>query len=461
MSRLIGTKDFYRRTMIVAMPIMIQNAITNFVGMLDNIMVGRVGTDSMSGVAIVNQLMFIYYLCIFGGLAGVGIFTSQYYGSGDDEGIRHTVRIQVIMGAVLTGLGILIFRLFSDPLISLYLHSDDGIGDAAMTLLYAKGYLRIMYFGLMPFALSQVYANTLRSTGETVVPMYAGIAAVAVNLVGNYILIYGKFGAPAMGAAGAAAATVISRFVEAILLAGWTHLHADKYPFIRGVYRRLFHIPRKRAGMIIVRALPLLANEALWSGAQATLNQCYSVRGLSVVAATNIASTINNVFNVSFIAMGSAIAIIIGQKLGAGEVERAKRESVQLTFFSVMICIAAGVAQFGTSFFFPKIYNTSDEIRAVASGLIRIGALFMPMYAYCNASYFILRSGGKTVITFLFDSCFGWVITVPAAWVLANLTHVPILPMFAIVQATELIKCLLGWRMCASGVWAQNLTGKS
>ena len=125
------------------------------------------------------------------------------------------------------------------------------------------------------------------------------------------------------------------------------------------------------------------------------------------------------------------------------------------------ICIAAGVAQFGTSFFFPKIYNTSDEIRAVASGLIRIGALFMPMYAYCNASYFILRSGGKTVITFLFDSCFGWVITVPAAWVLANLTHVPILPMFAIVQATELIKCLLGWRMCASGVWAQNLTGKS
>ena len=196
----------------IALPIMIQNAITNFVGMLDNIMVGRVGTDSMSGVAIVNQLMFIYYLCIFGGLAGVGIFTSQYYGSGDDEGIRHTVRIQVIMGAVLTGLGILIFRLFSDPLISLYLHSDDGIGDAAMTLLYAKGYLRIMYFGLMPFALSQVYANTLRSTGETVVPMYAGIAAVAVNLVGNYILIYGKFGAPAMGAEGAAAASGSSAF---------------------------------------------------------------------------------------------------------------------------------------------------------------------------------------------------------------------------------------------------------
>ncbi|MBO7710144.1 MAG: MATE family efflux transporter [Lachnospiraceae bacterium] len=458
MRRLIGTKDFYKKTILIALPIMIQNGITNFVGMLDNIMVGRVGTDSMSGVAIVNQLLFIFNLCIFGGLTGIGIFTSQYYGSGDEEGVRDTVRLQVIIAAVLTALGTGILWLFSDHLIGLYLHSDGGVGNVARTFHFAKEYLLIMYAGLLPFALGQAYSGTLRATGETMVPMYAGVAAVLVNLLGNYILIFGKFGAPAMGAAGAAAATVISRFVELILVAGWTHMHADRYPFIKGVYRHLFVIPAWKVRKMITRALPLLANEALWSGAQATLNQCYSVRGLSVVAATNIFSTIVNVFNVSFIAMGSAIAIILGQKLGAGEIQKAREDAGKLTLFTILICMMAGILLFMISPFFPQIYNTSDEIKNMASGLIRIEAMFMPMHAYCTACYFILRSGGKTLTTFVFDALLLWVITVPTAWVLAHLTGIPILPMYAIVRASELIKCLIGWRMTKAGTWAQNLT---
>ena len=458
MSRLIGTKAFYKKTMQIAVPIMIQNAITNFVGMLDNIMVGRVGTDSMSGVAIVNQLMLIYNLCIFGGLAGISIFTSQYYGSGDEEGIRDTVKLKVIMAALLTTAGVLILFGFSDQLISLYLHSDGGVGDPVRTLHFAKEYLLIMYVGLIPFAMGQVYSSTLRSTGETMVPMYAGVAAVLVNLAGNYILIYGKFGAPAMGAAGAAAATVISRCAEFILVAVWAHMHTDRYPFFRGVYGHLFSVPLKKAGQIFLKAVPLLVNEFMWSGSQAFLNQCYSTRGLSVVAATNISSTIANVFSVSFIAMGEAIAILLGQKLGAGEVETAKEDSVRLRALSIAASAAAGGFLFLTARPFPQIYNTSDEIKNLACSLIRISALFMPVYAYCNACYFILRSGGKTMMTFVFDSCFVWTVTVPCSWILAYLTGIPILPMFTAVQLTEAVKCLIGRRLCASGTWAQNLT---
>ena len=456
-SRYFGNKDFYRRTMIIALPIMIQNGITNFVGMLDNIMVGRVGTDAMSGVAIVNQLLFIFNLCIFGGLAGIGIFTAQYYGNGDEEGVRQTFRLQVLMALVLTAAGAAVLIFFGDPLISLYLHSDAGVGDVQKTFIHAKEYLAIMYAGLLPFALAQSYSGTLRSTGETVIPMYAGLIAVFVNLVGNYILIYGKLGAPAMGAAGAALATVISRFAELVLVAAWTHLNPQKYPFIRGAIAHLFRIPGRRAGQIILRAFPLLLNETLWSGGMAVLNQCYSVRGLSVVAATNISSTISNVFNVSFIAMGSAIAIILGQKLGAGEIREARDYARKLTVFSVLICVGTGVLLFLTSYIFPEIYNTSKAIRSVAGGLIRISAVCMPMYAYENACYFTLRSGGKTFITFLFDSCFCWVCSIPVAYFLAHFTGMPILPMFACVQLVEIIKCVVGWRMTASGRWAQNL----
>lgn len=456
--RLIGEKKFYRHTMMVAMPIMIQNGITNLVGMLDNIMVGRIGTDSMSGVSIVNQLLFVFNLCIFGGLAGIGIFTAQYYGSGDDEGVRYTFRLQVLMALFLTVVGTAVLWLFGEPLIGLYLHSDSGVGSVEMTMRFAKEYLVIMFAGLLPFAMGQVYASTLRSTGETVIPMYAGLAAVFLNLIGNYILIYGKFGAPAMGAAGAALATVISRFAELLFLVVWTHRNCERFTFIKGVYRHLFRIPGAVVRRIIIKALPLLVNEALWSGGMAVLNQCYSVRGLSVVAATNIASSISNVFNVSFIAMGSAIAIILGQKLGAGRIEEAKDDSVKLTAFSVVVCVIAGVLMYMTSFFFPRIYNTSDDIRAMAAGLIRITALCMPLYAFTNAAYFTLRSGGKTVITFLFDSCFVWACSVPVAYALAHFTSMPILPMYACVQMVELIKCLIGWRMMAAGSWAQNLT---
>ena len=457
-NRYFGSRDFYRRAMRVALPIMIQNGITNLVGMLDNIMVGRVGTDSMSGVAIVGQLMFIFNLCIFGGLAGIGIFTSQYYGSGDDDGIRYTVRMQVITAVLLTLLGTGLLLGFGDALIGFYLHSDGGIGNAQNTLHFAKSYLQVMLVGMLPFALGQMYSNTLRSTGETVIPMYAGLIAVVVNLVGNYILIYGKFGAPAMGVAGAALATVISRFVELFFVAAWTHLHTRDYPFIVGVYRALFNIPGPLVRQVTVRAMPLLLNETLWSGGQAMMNQCYSVRGLSVVAAINISSTISNVFNVSFIAMGSAVAIIVGQKLGAGEIEEAKDHARKLSAFTVLMCVGVGAALLVVAPLFPRIYNTSDEIRDLAAGLIRITAMFMPMYAYLNVTYFTVRSGGKTWIAFLLDSVFAWVFSVPFALFLAHFTAVPILPMFALVQAEELIKCGIGHWLIVHGNWAQNLT---
>ena len=443
--------------MIVAMPIMVQNAITNFVSMLDNIMVGRLGTDPMSGVAIINQLIFVFNLCIFGGLSGIGIFTAQFYGKGDNEGIRYTMRLQILSAAILTALFAAAFWLTGDRLITLYLHSDGGGGDIGETFRQAGKYLTVMYAGFLPFALTQVYSSTLRSCGETMVPMEAGIAAVLVNLVGNYILIYGKFGAPALGVEGAAAATVLSRFTELAITALWTHLHADRYPFITGMYRGLFRIPGRLVRTILVKAYPLLLNETLWAGAQAALTQCYSIRGLSAVASLNISQTISNVFNVSFIAMGSAIAILLGQQLGAGKIRQAREDAVRLTVFSVLICLAFGALEFAVSGLFPRMYNTSGEIRNLAAGLIRISAVLMPMYAYVNAAYFILRSGGRTGITFLFDSAFGWVVTVPVAFVLSRFTGMPLLTMYLLVQLTELLKCVIGYILVKQGGWAQNL----
>ena len=453
-------REFVSHTMMIALPIMLQNGITNFVNMLDNIMVGRIGTDPMTGVSIVNSLLFVWNLCVFGGLSGIGIFTAQYCGKGDHEGVRRTFRLQIIMSVLLVLIGIAVFGAYGEPLINLYLHEDGGGGSVQATMQAARSYLGVMCIGFLPFALTQAYGTTIRSHGETIAPMVASFLAVGVNLVGNYILIFGKLGAPALGVVGAAIATVISRFVELTYIVVWAHTHAERVPFVVGALRSLY-VPADLTLSCIQKGTPLLLNEALWSGGQAMLTQCYSVRGLSVVSAFNISQTLANLFNVAFISMGSAIAIIIGQKLGEWGESKArelKEEAWKLTAFSVFLCLISASLMFAISGIFPKIYNTTDEIRALAAGLICVTACFMPVHAFNNSSYFIIRSGGKTFITFLFDSCFCWAASIPAAFYLAHYTQVPILPMYAAVCSVELIKVVFGLTLVNKGIWIRDIT---
>ena len=448
---------YLRKAMLIAIPIMIQNGITNFVSMLDNIMIGQIGTEQMSAVAIINQLMFVFNLCIFGGLSGIGIFTAQYAGKKDNDGIRYTFRLSLMLGILLTVVGTLIFFTHGNSLIQLYLHADASITDTSKTLAYALDYLQCMLWGIIAFAITQAYASVLRSCGETIAPMVSGIIAVLVNLIGNYILIFGKMGMPAMGVKGAAIATVLSRYVELGYLVLHTHSHPTTHPYVSTVYTSL-HIPKGLLKQCIIKGSPLLLNEALWSSGQAVLSQNYSLRGLSVVAGLNIAQTINNVFNIGFIAMGSAIGIVIGQEIGTGRLGTVKKHANELAFFTVILCIGIGSLLFLSSGIFPGIYRTSQDIRDIATDIIRISALFMPVYAYCNASYFTIRSGGKTMITFIFDCGYTWLLSIPTAYFLINYTTLPFLTVFISVQILELIKGIISFFLIQKGFWIVNLT---
>lgn len=456
----IGDRAFYRRLSAVMVPILIQQLITNFVSLLDNLMVGQVGTEPMSGVAIVNQLLFVYNLCIFGGLAGAGIFTAQFYGKGDQEGLRSTVRFKLWFAllAVLTCLGV--FLLFGDKLITLFLHPGEEDLDLAATLRYAKEYMAVMLIQTAPFALSQVYSGTLRETGETLLPMRAGIVAVFVNLVFNYVLIFGKLGVPALGVVGAAAATVLSRFVELAIILVWTHSHRERCPFAVGLYRSL-RVPSALFRRILVLGTPLLLNEFLWSGGMTVLNQCYSLRGLEVVSAFNISNTVGNLFFCAFIAMGNAISIIVGQLLGAGELERAVDEDRKLIAFSLALSVGVGLLMALVSPFIPQVYNTTDTVKALAVKLLLVYAAMMPLFSYTNSCYFTLRSGGKTLITFAFDSLFVWVFSIPAAFYLSRGTDMGIVLMYALVELLNLVKCVIGAVLVRRRRWVVNLVGKA
>ena len=455
-NRYFGDKAFYKMVFGVAIPIMVQNGISNVVGLLDNIMVGKLGTEQMSGVAIVNQLIFIFFLCIFGGLSGAGIFTAQYFGNKDDEGIRHTFRYKFWLGLIIVLIAGAIFLIYGSDLISLYLEGSEDSGDKTLALSYGMEYLMIILTSLPAIFVGQLYASTLRECGMTRIPMLAGVVAVFVNLGLNYLLIFGHFGFPELGVAGAAIATVISRYVEMLIVMIWCIRHRNKHTFFRGIFSTL-----KVPGYLVMRffrtGMPILVNEGLWSVGVAMLTQAYSIRGMDVLAGQSIASSINNIFNVAFIAMGDAVAILVGQALGSGELEKAREWARKLIVTGVLCGIVMGTLMFFTSGLIPRFYNTTEQAKYIATMFMMVQSVSMIKDSFLHCSYFTLRSGGKTIITFLFDSVFMLAISVPVAYLLVNTTDLSVVWIFALVHAADLLKCLIGYILLKKGVWVKNI----
>lgn len=455
-NKYIGDKAFYTTVLAIAVPIMIQNGFTNFVSLLDNLMVGRVGTEEMSGVSISNQLLFVFNLCIFGIVSGAGIYGAQYFGKKDDEGIRITIRFKIIFSTIITLCSILLFIFQGETLISLFLQGNSDGGDLEATLYYGRKYLRVMLFGLPGFAITQVYASTLREGGETVLPMKAGIFAILTNLVFNYLLIYGKLGFPCLDVEGAAIATVISRYVECSIIIIISHKRKDKYSYLSSLYSTLL-IPKKMLIDITKAALPMILNETLWSLGMTFMSQCYSTRGLNAIAGSNISSTINNLFNVTFMSVGSAISIIIGQMLGAGKTEEAVDTDRKLITFSVLVGAGTGIVMAIVAPYFPNLYNTTEGAKLVATQLILAQACCLPIFGFKNASYFTIRSGGRVWITIIFDSAFMWAVSVPIAYLVSRYTSLSVLWIFLTVEAGDLIKCAIGYYLVKKRIWVRNI----
>lgn len=456
----IGDKAFYSMAVKVTLPIMLQNLITNFVSLLDNLMVGALGTEQMSGVSIVNQLLFIFNLAVFGALSGAGIFTSQFFGKKDDEGIRYTIRYKLGITLLIFATGILIFTTLDKNLIGLYLHESDGSGDIALTLQFAQSYLKTMLWGLLPFCVAQIFSSTLRETGETVAPMVSGFIAVAVNCCFNWVLIFGKLGAPALGVVGAATATVISRYVECLVLIVYTFTRKKRFTYLKGCFKSIY-IPKNVFNLITIKGMPLLFNELFWSMGMSLLNMAYSLYGISVVAGTSISSTIMNLAGVTFIAFGGSIGIIIGKLLGADKFEEAVDTDRKLITFSAFCSIIVGIFVFAIADKIPAVYNTSDEAKALAAYFIKICAVFIPVHSFANSSYFTIRSGGKTLVTFLMDSVFIMFVSVPFAFSFYYIFGLPIHTTFLLVQAIDIIKVVIGLSLVKKKVWVNNIVGSN
>ena len=458
MKRYIGDRTFYKGVLAIAIPMIIQNTVTNLVNLLDNLMVSWVGTEQMSGVSIVNQFIFVFNLAIFGAISAAGIFTAQFNGRGDVDGVRNTMRIKLVITLIIGIIGIVVFSAFDNELIMSYIHEGTGEQELDLDLVFhaAKDYMVYIVIGLVPFAISQAYASTLRETGQTVVPMIASAASILTNLVFNGILIFGLFGFPALGVAGAAIATALSRFLELAILVAWTHKNSEKCRFIVGLFRN-FRVPVALIKQVMIKGAPILANELLWSLSITTTNMFYSKLGPEILPAMNISFNLQNLLSVAYFALSSSIAIIVGNLLGAGKLDEARDTDRKLLAFSVFMGFVMMGIQLVLAPVFPMIYTDVQSVIGLASYNMVCFGLTMPLAALATATYYTIRSGGRVFITMLFDSVYAWTIVIPTLAALVTYTNLSFHILLPIILVVENLKIVPGLILVEKGIWVRQI----
>ena len=469
--RFIGDKAFYRAVLIILLPLVVQQGVTSAVNLLDNLMVGSLGEESLSAVSVVNQILMVFNLTIFGGLSGVSIFGAQFAGKGDVDGMRQSFRAKLYFGVAVVVIGIALLWGFDETFIGIFLEGETDAARAAYALSEGCGYLHIMLFGLFPFMLVQAYAGSMREMGKTFATMVASVIAILTNLVLNFLLIYETremtvFGATftmwgaGLGVRGAALATVIARFVEMFIVLIYAHLHQERYIFLKGAFRNGY-VPLKLLKRIAVTGTPLMLNEVFWSLGMTFINQCYSTRGMTALAALNITSTAWNLFCIIMFAMGNAVSIMVGQCLGQGDKQGARDTDTKLLFITVVSHIVLGGLLALCSSVIPHWFAVTDEAKHLASQTLIIAGVSLPIHAFLHATYFTIRSGGKTFITFLFDSVYTWCVPAVLAFVLSRYTGASVVTMYFCIQFIDVTKLVIGLFMLRSDFWANDLTASN
>ena len=404
-----------------------------------------IGEDGLTALNLVLPLFNL--MNATGLMIGIGGATKYaiHKARGEQEAGSQIFFHALLLAGVASVVFMLVGLLGADPLCR-WLGSDAATHDKMVV------YLRTLYCFAPLFLCNQLFAAFVRNDGAPNRVMLGTMLGTLGNIVLDYLFIFGIGPFPKLGVIGAALATVIARYIEAFIIIIWAHSHKEKNRYLEGAYTG-FGMPKGELKAIIIKGFPLMFNEVLWAAGMTTVTQCYSIRGLEVVAGLNIATTITNLFNIIYIQLGACISIVVGQYLGAGELKKAKDADNKMIVFSVFCCALVAGVMLVIGRFFPQIYNTSEQIKELATSFIAVSAIIMPFCSFSHASYFTLRSGGKTLVTFLFDSVFTWVVVVPIAFVLAHYTGLGIVSVYFFVQATELIKVAIGYFMVRSNVW--------
>jgi len=449
LTRLFDDKNFYKSLFTIAVPIMLQNLISSFVNMVDTVMIGRLGTAEIAAVGLGNQVFFLFTMILFGVCSGAAVFTAQYWGKKDIEGIRKNTGLSLLIvtsvGAVFTAASIAAPRF----IIGLYSNDETVIELGA-------AYLRAVAPCFIPFAISFLLTIVMRTIEKVKLSMITTLVALSINVVLNYLFIFGAGPIPAMGVVGAAIATVIARVIELVILVSVSY--GKKYA-IAGTLKELFGFDLVFVARFFTITLPVIVNELLWSLGITVQSVIFARTNTDAIAAFNITNTVSQLTWVIFIGLGNGAAVLIGKKIGEGSEAEARDYASRITLFAPLV--AAGIAVFliPLSWTLPYLFNVNANVFAIISVMFIILTVSYPFRAFNMAMVIgVSRAGGDTVFCMVYDIFFMWILALPLAAAASFVFHAPVWIIYLCLASEEPLKMLIGLARLRSGKWLNNVT---
>lgn len=448
-------RGFYRSAIALMLPMILQNLVTNFMALADSFMVGALGETELAAVTMANSVFYVLSLIIFGIQSGTGVLVAQYYGKGRLDAINRIMGMGYYVSLGLTALIALLAFFFPMQLMQLVTNNPD---------LWEPGaeYARIVGFSYVCMAFSGVYIAVQRSMENPGLGAILLTVSGALNILLNYMFIFGKWGAPAMGCAGAAVATLLSRVLEVLVVTG-CFFRSKRLPVKPGLMLRPGRII---AGDFIKYSLPVVLNEGMWSLAMSLFSiiMGHMPNSTPILAAYTIAGNIDRMAAVALFAAGNATAVIIGRDIGCGDTKEIYGKGVALNF----VCFVTGIISMGIlltiratlldGFIFP-LMDISAEAGELAKMMLTFIAVVMPLRSLnlCNIVG-VFRGGGDVRYGLICDIGPLYCVCLPAAALCGLVFGLGITAVYVCICLDDLCKVFLCMPRLRSGKWINSVT---
>lgn len=444
---ILNNKEFLRYYFKLTLPVMIQQLLVNLVSMCDTLMISGVGENAISAVAVANKFFFIYSLAIFGLSNGVGLYISQYYGANDQVNYNRVFRYGNILCIIISAVVMGFLFIYPELTISIFVKNPSIIQ-------MGLEYVEVVRWSYIPFAIASMCSVAFRVMGKPQIPMLSGLVSFVTNVILNYVFIMGHFGFPKMGVAGAALATVISRWVEMILLLIIVNLKSSTIR-MKIPYGKLSTSFKKD---MITKAIPLMCNEVMYSLGLSIVFLNFSYMSEKAIPALTVVDNINNLVYVLFSGCGVAIGVMVGSELGANRVSKAKENAKNMILMALLTYAFGSAIILFTSGITPKAFSLHASSLHLATMLLIVKALLSWTQGYSNTIYYILRSGGDTKSVLMIDGLFTWFGPVFISFLFSRVFPVDFLMLYIAVEAMGLVKVCIATFYYKKGKWIRNLT---
>ncbi|MCX7708380.1 MAG: MATE family efflux transporter [Clostridia bacterium] len=440
--------EFYSNFFRISIPIAMQSFMAASLNLVDNIMVGQLGDASIAGVGLANQFFFILNLILLGVNGASAIFLSQFWGSRNISNIKKILGLSLILAISSAMLFFLVGYLFPEKVLAVFSKDPEVIASGS-------SFLRIISFSYILMAVSSCYATALRTTERVTVPMITSIAALIINTVLNYMLIFGKFGFPALGVAGSATATLIARVIEVIILLVFVYA---KNEIVAAKIKELFDIPISLVKRFMTTSSAVIFKDVIWAVGMTVYMIVYARIGTEAAASINIVNTIRQLAFVLFVGVGNACLIMVGNQIGADSPHTAYRYAKKFLKIAVGLGIITGSLVILLRSVVLSPYNVSQEVIQGANNILLIFGFAIVLDVFNMVSVVgIMRSGGDINFCIIMDTIAVWLIGLPLAIISGMVLHLQVHWVFAAVTLQELFKFILCFKRVVSRKWINNL----